>query len=372
MSEAGLNSVAGEAVSHPASVLVFGHCIIDLPDISVRDPYVILPEVQLTNLADVTIEVQRIIDDISPVEVWKASHDGGLVVLAERTLVKRVAHLLRPFIHLFEFLHVELLRHFLITSWLISLVILGKALFHLLNDGQADVAPVSSSMLILHASRVFNIVLEMVDLLSLFFVIIFQLRKVGFDHPGLLLRLLSLCLEIFVLGGENRELDLFLFMESYLLADLQLERLVLYLDIGERRLEVLDADCVFLQLLMVVGFHLLDEVGVHVPDVLQVVADARVHGHDYLLEGVGDDDQELFLVDLVVSVVEMLALVLLDECRVGALGVAEASVYELEAASDGVVFLVRLQWSLLGPEPALLVLSCGKGSRGDVLLLRLV
>jgi len=249
---------------------------------------------------------------------------------------------------------------------------LGKALFHLLDDGQADVAPVSSSMLILHASRVFNIVLEMVDLLSLFFIIIFQLRKVGFDHPGLLLRLLSLCLEIFVLGGENRELDLFLFMESYLLADLQLERLVLYLDIGERRLEVLDADCVLLQLLMVVGFHLLDEVGVHVPDVLQVVADARVHGHDYLLEGVGDDDQELFLVDLVISVVDMLALVLLDECGVGALSVAEASVYELEAASDGVVFLVRLQWSLLGPEPALLVLSCGKGSRGDVLLLRLV
>ena len=118
-------------------------------------------------------------------------------------------------------------------------------------------------------------------------------------------------------------------MQVHLLAYLELQRLVLHLQVRDGGLQALESDRVLLQLLVVIGLDLFDEMDVHVLDVSQVGAYAWVHGRHYLLESVRNNDQELLLVDLVVRIFGLLALVLFDEGGVDALGLAEALMHEL-------------------------------------------
>ena len=229
-------------------------------------------------------------------------------------------------------------------------------------------------MLVLQAADALDVVLEVLDLALLFLEALLEPTVACFQEAVLLSRLVGLHLQIFILGGQRRQLYLLFFVQIHLLANLELQRLVLHLEVCDGLLETLYPDRVLLKLLVVVGLDLLDEMGVHVLDVPEVAADDRVHRTHDLLKCVRYYDQELLLVDLVVGILGLLALVLLDEGRVDALRLAEPVMNEFEAAGHDCcwVFLPAFLRPLLGPEATLLILGCSEGGRGGVLVLRLV
>lgn len=134
----------------------------------------------------------------------------------------------------------------------------------------------------------------------------------------------------------------------------------------------MDPDGVLLQLLVLVGLDLLNEMGVHVLDVPKVGPDAWVHRRHYLVESKSNYYQKLFLIDFVVRILGLLALVLLDEGGVDALGVAEAMMHQLYTTIGSCIVLSRLLRPLLRPQAALLIIGSNKGGGGDFLVLRLV